>query len=182
MPRVATLKLEDMNAAQRALAERIAARRGSVRGPFAVWIRSAPLAERVSALGEHVRWETSLAPRLSELAVLVVARHWTAQFPWVAHEKEARNAGLAPAVIEAIKTRRRPVFQNTDEAAVYDFVTELQETRSVRAATYDQALAALGETALVELVGILGYYTLVALTVNAFEVPVPEGVSPPLPV
>lgn len=182
MPRVTTLPPQDMSPAQRGLAERIAAKRGSVRGPFAVWIRSAAMAERISELGEFVRWNTSLPPRLSELAVLVAARHWTAQFPWVAHEKEALKGGLDRAIIEAIRSRRRPDFVNADEAAVYDFAIELQETKSVRPATYDKARAALGETALIELVGVLGYYTLVAMTVNAFEVPLPEGVAPPLPV
>jgi len=122
----------------------------------------------------------ALEPRLSELAILCTARHWTAQFEWYAHEPMARDGGLAQTVIDAVRERRRPDFAHADEAAVYDFCGELYADGRVSQATYERAVAELGQRGVVDLVGILGYYALVSMTLNVFEMPLPDGVAPPL--
>lgn len=178
MARITPLKPEQYSAEQKTLADRITASRGGVRGPYAIWIKNPKLADCVDTLGKYARFDTSLPQRLSELAILVVVRHWTAQFPWAAHEKVARKEGVSDAAIRAIRNRTRPAFAAQDEQAVYDFVYELTERKAVSDPTYDNARNVLGEAALIELVTIAGYYALVSMTVNAFEAPVPEGVTP----
>jgi 4-carboxymuconolactone decarboxylase len=157
----------------------VAGPRGKVEGPLRVWLTSPPLAARAQELGAFCRFHTSLAPRLSELAILVTAAHWRAGFEWHAHEKFAREAGLSGAVIEAIKTGAEPRFQNDDEAAVHAFARELLQERQVSDATYARATAALGTVGVVDLVGILGYYGLISMTINAFQLPVPDGAPQP---
>ena len=181
MARITPLKPEQYGAAQKALAERITASRGGVRGPYAIWIKNPKLADCVDGLGKYARFDTSLPQRLSELAILVVTRHWTAQYAWQAHEKIARKEGITDAAIDAIRQRRRPEFAAKDEQAVYDFVYELTERKMVSDRTYGAAREVLGEAALIELVTIAGYYTLVSMTLNAFEAPIPEGVTPLAP-
>ncbi len=178
MARISPLKPEQYTADQRTLAERITTSRGGVRGPYAIWVKNPKLCDVVDGLGKYARFDTSLPQRLSELAILVVARHWTAQFPWSAHEKIARKEGISDDAIDAIRNRRRPSFARKDEQAVYEFTHELTERKAVSETTYKTALDVLGEAALIELVTIAGYYALVAMTVNAFEAPLPEGVTP----
>ena len=181
MPRITPPAPEAMTAEQRAVYDAIVAGpRGSMQGPFNAWLASPALADRAQKLGEFCRFNSSLPPRLSELAILYTARQWNAQFEWYAHEKFARQGGLADAIIEAIRARRRPDGMAADEAAVYDLCDELYRTRRVSQATYDRAVAELGERSVVDLVGIIGYYVLVSFTLNVFEMPLPEGVAPPL--
>lgn len=127
-----------------------------------------------------MRYDTSLAPRLTELAILVVARHWTAPYEWAIHAREAARAGVADAVIAAIAAGRIPVFDAPDESVVYAFATTLVATSRVPDPVYDAAVAAFGAHGVVELAGLIGYYTLVAMTLNLFEVPPPPG-APALP-
>jgi 4-carboxymuconolactone decarboxylase len=156
----------------------VAGPRGKVEGPLRVWLTSPALAARAQELGAFCRYHTSLPPRLSELAILVTAAHWRAGFEWYAHEKFAREAGISAAVIEAIKAKSAPRLANEDEAAVHAFARELLQTRRVSDATYARATAALGMVGVVDLVGILGYYGLISMTINAFQVPVPNGPDP----
>ncbi len=149
--------------------------RGGARGPFAALLRSPELCERAQLLGAFCRFGTSLGPRLSELAILVTAREWTAQYEWYAHARLAREAGLDEAVIEAIKARRRPEGMTVNEAAIYDLSTELYATRRVSDATYDRAVSALGEKGIVETIGIMGYYCLVSMVLNVSGVELPGG-------
>lgn len=149
--------------------------RGSVRGPFPAWIRSPELADRGQKLGEFVRYNTSFEPRLAELAIIICARHWTAQYEWYAHARLAREGGLADAVIDAVARRERPSEMQDDEAAVYDFCTELHRDHGVSDTTYARALDLFGEVGVVDLIGISGYYTMVSMTLNTFQVPLPEG-------
>jgi len=181
MARITPPKPEQYTAEQKTLAERITASRGGVRGPYAIWIKNPKLADCVDGLGKYARFDTSLPQRLSELAILVVTRHWTAQYAWQAHEKIARKEGITAAAVDAIRQRRRPEFAAKDEQAVYDFVYELTERKAVSDRTYGTAREVLGEAALIELVTIAGYYTLVSMTLNAFEAPIPEGVTPLAP-
>ena len=182
MDRVPFLEPEDMTAAQRAVHDAIAAGpRGSSRyGPFNAWLQSPELADRAQRLGVLLRFGTSVPPRLKELAILCVARRWTAQFEWYAHKELALEAGLDPAVIDAVEARRRPAFANDDETAVYDFAQELLTRHDVSDPRYAAAEAALGRAGVVELVGVLGYYTLVSMTLNVFRAPLPDGIAPPL--
>ena len=131
-----------------------------------------------------MRFSTSLPKRLKELAILVTARHWNAQFEWHAHEPEALDGGLDPEIIAAIRARRRPDFApdlaKADEELVYEVSRALHEAHHIDDALYARAVETLGEDGTVELVGLLGYYTLVSMTLNAFDVPLPDGVAPPL--
>ena len=158
----------------------IASPSGGLMGPFNAWLRSPGLADPAQKLGAFLRFQTTLPARLSELAILITARHWSAQFEWHAHEPLARKGGLAPEIIAAIKARQRPPFANDDEELVYDFCTAVYETRGVDERTYKAAVAAFGEQGVVELVGLLGYYAFVSMTLNVFEAPLPDGVAPPL--
>ena len=183
MARIPALKPEEMTDAQRLLAQQIAATRGGVvRGPFAIWLRNPALVERANALGDFLREGTSVPRRLSELAILVTARHWTAQYEWYAHENQARELGVSDATIEAIRHRRRPSLDKKDEQAVYDLVSELYEKKSVSDATYKAAVASLGDTMVIELVTIATFYAMIAMVLVAFEAPLPEGAKPPLPI
>lgn len=149
--------------------------RGQVVGPLRVWIHSPELADRAQSLGGFARYGTALPPILSELAILVTARVWSSEFEWSHHAPIAERAGLDPAVIDAIAWGVRPAFGDPVQQAVFDAAVELHRDRAMTDATYDAALAALGLTALVELVGICGYYTLISMTINVFEVPGDDG-------
>ena len=153
--------------------ETVAGRRGRMPAPLLAWLRSPEMASRAQKLGEFVRYETSLPPRLSELAILLTARFWTSQYEWALHKAEALKAGLDPAAIDAIAHRELPQFQNHDEEVVQDFVVSLHRTHAVPDDVYREAVAALGERGVVELVGLLGYYTLIAMTVNTFDIEAP---------
>ena len=178
MPRITLRDRADMTDEQRRVYDAtLAGRRGRVPAPLVAWLASPPLAARAQTLGEFVRYETTLPPRLSELAILLVARHWTAQYEWFAHKPEALKGGLDPAVIDAIAQRRRPRFERDDERAVYEFVVMLQETKGVSDALYRTTVDLLGERRVVELVGLLGYYTLISMTLNVFEIGVPDGAA-----
>lgn len=161
---------------QRAVADAIAAGpRGVVQGPLAVWLHRPGLADRAQALGQYCRYDSSLSPRLSELAILVTARVWGSEFEWHAHKAHALRAGLPAAAVEAIRTHATPALDGAAEQAVYDVATTLNRTRRLDDALYARAEAALGRDGLVDLVGVLGYYTLISMTINAFEVPRPAG-------
>src|SRR5437764_693343 len=149
--------------------------RGTVPAPLQIWLRSPVLAENAQRLGAFCRYGTSLEPRLSELAILLTARHWTAHYEWYAHEKFARKAGIDDAVIVAIASRRTPEFARADEQIVHDFCQEYYRDHRVGDATFARAKAQFGERGIVDLVGIMGYYALISATLNVFEVPVPVG-------
>ena len=180
-PRFPPLSLEAMTPAQREVAEAIASGpRGGLRGPFQAWLRSPETAQRLQKVGEYLRFSSSVPPRLNELAILITARAWDAQFEWYAHHRLALEAGLDPAVAADIAAGRRPEPMRADEAVVYDFCTELRGTRNVSDATLARALDLLGEQGVIELIGVSGYYDTVSMTLNVAEVPLPDGVDLPL--
>ncbi|MGE0747082.1 MAG: carboxymuconolactone decarboxylase family protein [Rhodospirillales bacterium] len=182
MARVPDLKPDELSDVQRKVAAEIAAGRGGVvRGPFALWLRNPELAGEASRFGSLLRVGTSVPRRLSELAILITARHWTAQYEWYAHETAARDAGVADDIIEAIRHRRAPAFKAADEAAVHAICTELYQTKAVSPATYETAKAALGQQMLIELVTIATFYAMIAMILVTFEAPLPEGAATPLP-
>ena len=179
MSRLPDLRYGDMTADQRRVHDEIAAGpRGTVVGPLRVWLHSPELADRAQKLGAYARFHSALPPALSELAILVSARQWRAAFEWASHVGPARAAGIPEAAIEAIRTGAEPALDNAKSRAVYAVARELHETRALADATYADAEAALGHQGLVDLVGILGYYTLVSMTLNAFAVPTPDGSRP----
>ena len=153
--------------------------RGLVEGPLRVWLQSPVLAERAQKLGAFCRYETRLSPRLSELAIVIVGAHWRSSFEWSVHAPIAAKAGIDSAVLEAIRIGARPSVIRPDERAVYRFSHELLETKRVSADAYEDVINLVGTEGAVELVGILGYYTLICMTINAFEVPVANGALEP---
>lgn len=182
MPRIPLIAAENLSAEQRAVYDAIAAGpRAGVRGPFVALLHQPALADKWQQLGEVLRYRTSLHPRLSELAILVTARHLDCQYEWFAHEPHALKAGLAAPVIAAIKGGQRPSFAQADEQAIYDYAVELHERRAVTPATYKRAVESFGTVGVVELTALLGYYTMVAMTLNAHEIAPPAGAAPPLP-
>ena len=153
--------------------------RGVVQGPLRVWLNSPELADRAQALGAFCRYYTTLPPRLSELAIITIGAYWKAGFEWAVHAPIALKAGLDPEAVEAIRKGEPPQLDKPDEAALHAFAHELLHERKVSDATYRRADKELGARALVDLVGILGYYGLISMTIVAFEVPLPEGAKEP---
>lgn len=155
--------------------------RGVVEGPLRVWLHSPELADKAQALGAFCRYGASLPPRLSELAILATGAFWRSGFEWAVHAPIAVRAGVRQEVVEAIRTGLPPAFENEDEEIVYDFARRLHEDHEVPDGVYRRACAALGTRGVVELVGLLGYYTLISMTINAFKVPLPDGAAEPFP-
>lgn len=181
MPRIPELRPDQMSSPQQRIHDEIlAGPRGSLQGPFHAWLYSPGLADPAQKLGEFCRFSSVLPKRLSELAILVIARHWCAQFEWYAHAPMAISSGISAAAVKAIRFKEKPNLDADDERLVYGFVSELLETRTVSQSTYDQAEATLGRHGVVDLVGIVGYYCLVSITLNVFDMPLPKGESPPL--
>ena len=173
-PRIAAPDPALYSDAQRAVHEAIASGpRGGVRGPLAVWLHRPELAAAAQALGRYCRYETLLEPRLSELAIITVGRIWSSEYEWYAHKPIAIEAGISPAIVEAIRKGEPPVFEAEDEEIVHAFARAAHVDRAVPDELYARAVECLGEAAVVDLVGILGYYALISLTINVF------AVSPP---
>jgi len=175
MARIPELDVETLSAEQTKVHRAISAGpRGEVRGPLAVWLHRPMLADKAQQLGQYCRYDSSLPPRLSELAILVTARIWQSEFEWQSHETPAREAGLSGAVIAALSKDEEPAFTQQDESVVYRFSRELNLNRKVSDSLYGEAEQLLGRDTLIDLVGVLGYYSLISMTINAFEVdPVP---------
>jgi 4-carboxymuconolactone decarboxylase len=179
--RLRKLSDDELSPRQRELAARIAGRRGQTRGPFLVWLHSPELCDKVEALGAFVRFESSLELRLRELILLIAARHWDAQYSWNAHFEKAIDAGVAREPLEALAQRRTPGFQRRDEQAVYAFCTELLERHFVADVTFAEAHELFGDQGVVDIVGTLGNYSMLAMCLNTFEVDLQPGREPPFP-
>lgn len=174
--RIRDLSPEDMNDAQKRVAEEAASgKRGRMPAPLRAWIHSPEFGARAQTLGEFLRYDTILGAELSELAILLIARHWTSHYEWYIHKREALKAGVSPDVVDAIASRSGTPFPDEKAEALRLYVTELLEKKIVSAETHALAVERLGEQGVVELVGLLGYYTLVSMTLNAFEIMPPEG-------
>jgi 4-carboxymuconolactone decarboxylase len=173
---------EQMTPAQRAAADEISAgRRGAVYGPFVPALRSPELTRRLQHVGEYLRFEPRLAPRLREMAILLVAREWTQDVEWDFHAPLAEAEGLSRQVIDAIADGRRPTELADDEALLYDFFVELHRSRTVSDATYARAVDRFGEQGIVDLVALIGYYATLAMLMNVARTPLPEGRAPAMP-
>lgn len=153
--------------------------RGLMVGPLRAALHNAELADRWQRFGQLLRYETSLAPRHSEMAILVTARVWDCPFEWLQHEPVARSSGLSEDIIEAIRQGRAPAFERRDDRAIHAFTAELHETHHVSEAVYGEALSLVGTVGVVELTALIGYYTLVAMTLNAHAFDLPAGAADP---
>ncbi|MEM9029092.1 MAG: carboxymuconolactone decarboxylase family protein [Pseudomonadota bacterium] len=181
MSRLPIPTLEEMSKAQRRIHDEIASGpRGTVPAPQQIWLHAPDFCDVAQKLGAYCRYGSSLPTELSELAILVVGRHWQADYEWWAHARIAREAGLPEAIIEAIRVGQAPDFVDQDLRAevIYETAKEMLETQRLTQDSYDRALAALGRQGLVEVVGIVGYYCLISLTLNVFDVKTPDGTQP----
>jgi len=154
--------------------------RGRLVGPLRAALHNPELAERWQALGALLRFGTSLPPRVSELAIVITARRWNSQIEWYIHAQAARAAGISDAVLDAIQARAQPVFDTRDDEVVYEFARQLQETGQVEPALYAQAVERWAAVGIVELTAVIGYYTMVSMTLNAHEIPMPDDAPAPL--
>ena len=170
MSRVPELAREELDASAQETYDAIFAARGSMAGPFGVWMHSPEFTRRATQLGEFLRYQTSLPPRLSELVILVTARCQKSEVEWAIHEPLARKAGLPDEVIRALLVDETPTFSAPDEQVTYDYCTQLHQTHRVEDAVFQRLIEALGTRAAVEMTGLCGYYTMVAMTLNAFQV------------
>jgi 4-carboxymuconolactone decarboxylase len=178
------LAAERMTPAQKkAAAELAAGPRGGVRGPFIALLRSPELMDRLQKVGEYLRYQSVLDDRLNEFVMLIVARCWSQQFEWFVHYPLALKAGLERAAAQAIAEGRRPSGMAEDEALAYDFCEELFRTRGVSDDTYRRAVDALGEQGVIDLLGLIGYFTTVSMVMNVAHTPPPQdpAVSPLAP-
>ena len=179
MSRLPAFEPDQLSADQRRVYDAIASGpRAGVRGPFLALIHVPELADRIQHLGEYLRYKTSFPPRLSELAILATARHYTCQYEWQAHEPHAVKGGLAQETIDAIKEGRRPAHMQADETAVYDFTGELVREGKVSDASYQRVTAAFGTRGAVELAALIGYYIMIAMTLLAHDVSPPGNALP----
>ena len=148
-------------------------------GPFAIWLHAPSFGKLAQQLGAHCRYKTALSPRLSEFAILTTARHWRAQYEWFAHAPMAEKAGVKPKTIADLRAGRYPKSAPADERALYDFIIELYAKKRVGNRNYARVGKVLGQSATVELIGILGYYAMISMTLNVFRAPLDEGHTPP---
>jgi 4-carboxymuconolactone decarboxylase len=178
LPRIPPGKL---NAAQKKVAAEISAGpRKDVRGPFVPMMRSPGLTGPTQALGAYIRWGVKLPLHLAEMAGLMAARDWSCQFEWAVHVPHAIKGGLHPDTIDALAECRRPEKMKKDEAIVYDFVNELLKNRGVSDPTYARAVKHFGEESVVDLIGVVGYYAMIAMLMNVARTSPPSGM-PTLP-
>ena len=190
--RFPVIQPEQMNAEQKKLFDAIvsgpraqnyggeAAKRVLSGGPFNAWMRSPEFGYRIQAVGEHIRFKSSIPKHLNELAILITAREWTSQYEWYAHHALAMKAGLDPKIAEAIAAGKRPDTMKDDEAAIYDFCIQLHRNKKVDDVAFNRVKALFGEQGVIDLVGVSGYYVAVSMTLNVAEVPVPDGKPLPL--
>lgn len=180
--RIPLLTPETMTADQRRVYDQVVAGpRGKVQGPLLAALHQPELADRWQKFGEILRYRTTLPPKLNELAIIVTARLWNCQLEWLVHAEAALKAGLSADVVEDIRHGRDPAGADPSERLVYDYCRELQQRRFVSAKTYEAATRQWGVVGVVELTALIGYYTMVAMTLNAHEIPLPAGATPQLP-
>ncbi len=179
-PRFPDIKKEQMTDAQRRVYDAIAGGpRGGVRGPFGPLLRSPELTDRVQKLGEYLRYNTSLPPRLNEFAILINARFWDSKYEWYAHKPLALKGGLSEAIADDLARNKKPANMKPDEELIYDFCMTLHRQHFVDDAIFKRAVSLIGETGVVDLIAVSGYYTLVSMVLNVAEIPVPPGEKSP---
>src|SRR5215216_3324767 len=155
--------------------EAISGKRGAPPAPMMAWLNSPDMARHATRLGEQLRFNTMFPAKLSEIAILVTARHWTSHYEWFAHKRLALKGGMDPKIIEDIRDRRTPTFDDPKGQMIYDVAKSLHEGKGVSQPLYDEAVKVLTERGIVEVIGLCGYYTMVSMTLNTFEFGLPEG-------
>lgn len=178
MARLDPIPFENLTPEQKTIHAELGRTRKRVGGPFAIWLRIPNLARTANDLTLALRENGKLEKRLFELIVLIVIRHWSAQYAWSAHEPNAAAAGLSPDVIAAIRERRKPEFKQADERMIYEAVSELLDSKELSAATYDRLLKQFGLDLTVEAISVAGFYGMVATVLKGFDVPTPTGERP----
>jgi 4-carboxymuconolactone decarboxylase len=181
-PRLPAIPEEALSPEQRKLIDSIrSGPRGEFKmsGPFFCYLHAPAFGELAQKLGAHCRYKTSVPPRLSEFAILVTAQHWKASYEWAAHEPQALKAGVKPETIKALRAGRLPKSASAEERTLYAFIKELYADKRVSDSTYKSVKKILGDAGTVELVGLLGYYAMVAMTLNIFRMPVPPNLPSP---
>src|SRR3954471_7333441 len=175
------LTWDEMSPAQHKMVEDlVAGPRSGADGPFNVLLRSPEMGNIAQQFGAATRFNPTMPRKLNELAIIITGRYWTAQYEWIAHKRAALAAGLDPAIVEAIQNGRRPAGMQKDEEAVYNFCTELLQTKQVGDATFAAAKAAVGEKGVVDLIGVMGWYQTVSMLLNVDRYPLPAGAQPEL--
>ncbi len=154
--------------------------RPGLSGPFVPLLRSPEMLSRARNVGDYVRFSSVLPPRLSEFVILITARHWRQNYEWAAHAPIAEREGLEATIIEAVADGRRPEGMSDDESDVYDFCMELLRTQGVSDTTYARLMSNFGEKGVIDTIGIMGYYQLLAMVMNTARTPLPDGVEPGL--
>jgi len=178
MTRLPELPVEEMTPEQRRIHDAIShGPRGSIGGPFLAWLRNPKFADAAQQVGEYCRFHTVLGRDLAEIAILVTAVHYRAEFEWWIHRQLAEQAGVPEPVIEAILEKREPDFTDDRARMVWQVARALNERHRLSDAEFEEAQKVLGENGLLDVVGLCGYYALVSLTLNTYEVPVPDGSS-----
>jgi 4-carboxymuconolactone decarboxylase len=178
--RMPEMTLEKMTPSQRTIAEAImSGPRGRMSGPFNAWLRNPVLADRLQKVGEYVRFNTSLDKRINEMAIIMTAQAWGAQYEWYAHAPLAIKAGLDPETVKAIGAGRKPENMKDDEAIVWEFTTQLRRDHSVDDAIYARALEKFGEPGIIDLIAVNGYYDVVSMTLNVARVKPPAEAEMP---
>jgi 4-carboxymuconolactone decarboxylase len=191
MTRLPELRYEDLPDEAQQVWDRVVGTRaadlvsaqGTLAGPFNAFVTAPDTGRRLSSLGAHLRFRTSIDRRLSEVAIITVGARWQAEFEWWAHARMAREHGVAPGVIDAIQRGDEPPFGPAadDERTVWVVARQLATTGKVSPDAYAAAQRLLGDACLVELVALCGYYTLICFLLNAFDVPLPPGAEPAFP-
>ncbi|MEQ9451739.1 MAG: carboxymuconolactone decarboxylase family protein [Pseudomonadales bacterium] len=185
MSRLERKAYADLSAEQQAAFDKVVAERpvkptdGHIGGPFDIWLRSPEMGTRLVGLGGFFRFRTSVDRRYVELAILVTGQFWQAQFEWWAHEPMARDAGVPEDVIAAIKIGEQPELNDAGDQAAYSLAHEIHNNRKLSDATFAAAKAQFSETGVAELIGLCGFYGLVSMTLNGFEVELPDGATNP---
>jgi 4-carboxymuconolactone decarboxylase len=174
--RLKLLSVGEMSADQKqTYDEATAGESGKPPPPMMAWLNSPEMARHTTRLGSFLRFNTMFGPKLSEIAILVTARHWTSHYEWYVHKGLALKAGLDPKIIDDIRDRRTPVFDDPKAKMIYDVAKSLHEGHGVAKSLYDDAVKLLSERGIVEIIGLCGFYTLVSMTLNTFEFGLPEG-------
>jgi len=170
---------DNINSGERGKRATLTNKDGAFVGPFNAWMYSPKIGDRIQSLGEALRFYNALPQNLLELAVLMIGCEWRAQFEWWAHARLAKRAGLSDEIIEDIKNKRRPESATKEELIIYEFCRELLDRKRVSEENYQSAKDLIGENGIVDLVGLMGYYTIVSMTLDVFSIPLPEGETPP---
>lgn len=180
MSRLSELKVTDLDAEQRRALDKLRTviSLDGLGGPFSVWLRMTAIGPALIDLFVAQRQQGKLDKRLFELMTLVVIRRWSAQFAWTAHGPRAKQLGIAPEIVEAIRTRRIPTITRADEKLVHDVTSEILDEQALSDETYARAKALLGEAVLIELIFSIGFYDMVGITLTSFDVPTPDGSRP----